>query len=59
MFTYKTFNGAVSGLIDLQLQPEFRDIYYLPTPEINFEIEDIDKQAPSIQEFMITNLHKK
>jgi hypothetical protein len=53
MFNYKTSRGAVSGLIELQLQPEFRDIYYLPTPEINFEIEDIDSVPPTIEEYKV------
>ena len=59
MFNYKTTQGAVSGLIDLQLQPEFRDIYYLPTPEINFEIEDVDKKPPSIVEYNLISKQMK
>lgn len=53
MFTYKTAKGAVSGMIDIQLQPEFESIYYMPTPQINFEIEDVDSTPPSIQDYSL------
>lgn len=59
VFTYTTFSGAVSGLIDIQLQPEFRDIYYMPTPQINFEIEDLDNKPPNIEEYSLTSLKMK
>ena len=58
-FNYKSFTGAVSGLIELQLQPEFSDIYYLPTESINFEVEDVDSTAPNIVEYKITDLLMK
>jgi hypothetical protein len=59
MFSYKSLKGAVSGLIELQLQADFEDIYYLPTPTINFEIEDVDSKPPSIEEYQITDLQMK
>jgi plastocyanin len=59
MFSYKSMKGAVSGLIELQLQADFADIYYMATPTINFEIEDVDSKPPSIEDYQITDLKMK
>ena len=47
-FNYKAVEGAVSGLIELSLEPEFEKLYYMPEKIINFEIQDRDLVPPSI-----------
>ena len=55
-FTYKTDVGAVSGLIEVELEPAFKDLYYTPNPVINFEIQDFDTEPPKIETFKMTEL---
>lgn len=47
-FNYKATDGAVSGLIELSLDPEFEELYYMPEDTINFEVEDKDLTPPNI-----------
>lgn len=54
-FQYTIHDGAVSGMIQFTLQPEFKNIYYMPTDLLNFEILDIDNEPPQIlNEYIVT-----
>ena len=35
-------------MIELSLDPEFENLYYMPEKEINFEVQDKDLTPPSI-----------
>lgn len=37
-FFYTSDVGAVSGLIDVEMEPGYKDLYYCPNCVVNFEI---------------------
>jgi hypothetical protein len=47
-FNYKATEGAVSGIIELSLDQQFENLYYMPEKRINFEIQDRDFTPPTI-----------
>ena len=57
-FTYDTKLGAVSGVFSFALDENYADKYYMNVNTMNFEILDIDYDAPTLINYYIVNAER-
>ena len=57
-FTYDTLLGAVSGVISFSLDENYADKYYMSTTSMNFEILDVDYDAPTLINYYVVNMER-
>lgn len=57
-FTYDTLLGAVSGVINFKLDDNYADKYFMTLNQMNFEILDIDYDAPTLINYYIVNMER-
>ena len=57
-FTYDTLLGAVSGVFSFTLDENYADKYYMNVNTMNFEILDIDYDAPNLINYYVVNTER-
>mmetsp|Transcript_28897 Transcript_28897/g.26231 ORF Transcript_28897/g.26231 Transcript_28897/m.26231 type:complete len:148 (+) Transcript_28897:6241-6684(+) len=57
-FDYKTNIGAISGLMEFTVDPNYANIYFMEENQLNFEILDIDYDAPFLENDYIVELER-
>jgi len=57
-FKYTVKEGAVSGMIEFYLDPTYKNLYYIETNELNFEVLEKDVDPPEIIQIYLHNLQR-
>lgn len=55
-FKYTVKEGAVSGMIEFYLDDAYKDLFYIETNVLNFEVLEKDVDPPEIIQIYLHNL---